>query len=84
MKPDAPRRPGPRVDRRRARAARRSRSVAIADRHRADPDEGLVRNLDDLERTLIAASRRLERLRARPGTDDSGIAGGAPVGSAAC
>jgi len=36
--------------------------VAIADRHRDDPDEGLVRNLDDLERTMIAASRRLERL----------------------
>ena len=36
--------------------------VAIADRHRDDPDEGLARNLDDLERTMIAASRRLERL----------------------
>lgn len=36
--------------------------VAIADRHRDDPDDSLVRNLDDLERSMVAAARRLERL----------------------
>lgn len=36
--------------------------VAIADRHRDDPDDSLVRNLDDLERAMVAASRRLDRL----------------------
>lgn len=36
--------------------------VAIADRHRDDPDDALVRNLDDLERAMVAAARRLDRL----------------------
>ena len=36
--------------------------VAIADRHRDDPDDSLVRNLDDLERSMLAAARRLDRL----------------------
>lgn len=36
--------------------------VAIADRHRDDADDTLVRNLDDLERSMVAAGRRLDRL----------------------
>jgi hypothetical protein len=36
--------------------------VAIADRHRDDPDDTLVRNLDDLERSMVSAGRRLDRL----------------------
>jgi hypothetical protein len=36
--------------------------VAIADRHRDDPDDTLVRNLDDLERAMVSAARRLDRL----------------------
>ena len=36
--------------------------VAIADRHREDPDDALIRNLDDLERSMVSASRRLDRL----------------------
>ena len=36
--------------------------VAIADRHRDDPDDTLVRNLDDLERSMVSAARRLDRL----------------------
>jgi hypothetical protein len=36
--------------------------VAIADRHRDDPDDTMVRNLDDLERSMVSVGRRLERL----------------------
>ena len=36
--------------------------VAIADRHREDADDTLVRNLDDLERAMVSANRRLDRL----------------------
>ena len=38
------------------------RLVGIADRHREDPDDELTPQLDDLERTLNGAARRLERL----------------------
>ena len=38
------------------------RIVAIADRHRDDPDDPLTGPLDELERTLVSAARRLERL----------------------
>jgi hypothetical protein len=35
--------------------------VAIADRHRDDPDDALTPQLDELERALVGASRRLQR-----------------------
>lgn len=35
--------------------------VAIADRHRDDPDDSLAGQLDELERSLQAAARRLQR-----------------------
>jgi hypothetical protein len=35
--------------------------VAIADRHRADPDDVLTPQLDELERSLVGATRRLQR-----------------------
>ena len=38
------------------------RIVAIADRHRNDPDDPLTGPLDELERTLVSTARRLERL----------------------
>jgi hypothetical protein len=38
------------------------RLVAIADAHRDDPDDPLTLPLDDLERSLVSATRRLERL----------------------
>jgi hypothetical protein len=38
------------------------RLVAIADRHRDDPDDPLTGPLDELERTIVSSSRRLERL----------------------
>jgi hypothetical protein len=38
------------------------RIVAIADRHRDDPDDPLTGPLDELERTLVSSARRLERL----------------------
>ncbi len=38
------------------------RVVAIADRHRDDPDDPVTPPLDELERTLVSSSRRLERL----------------------
>ena len=38
------------------------RIVAIADRHRDDPDDPLTGPLDELERTIVSSSRRLERL----------------------
>lgn len=38
------------------------RLVGIADRRREDPDDELVLQLDDLERTFLGAARRLERL----------------------
>ena len=38
------------------------RLVGIADRRREDPDDELVLQLDDLERTFVGAARRLERL----------------------
>ena len=37
-------------------------TVAIADRHRDDPDDPLTRSLDDIERSLLATARRLERI----------------------
>ena len=36
--------------------------AAIGERHRGDPDDGLVRSLDDLERSMVAAARQLDRL----------------------
>jgi hypothetical protein len=36
--------------------------VAIADRHRDDPDDALTPQLDELERALAGASRRLRRI----------------------
>lgn len=39
------------------------RIVAIADVHRADPDDPLTADLDELERAVRAAARRLERTR---------------------
>lgn len=36
--------------------------VAIADRHRADPDDALTAPLDELERALNGATRRLQRV----------------------
>ena len=38
------------------------RIVALADRHRDDPDDPLTGPLDELERTLVSSARRLERL----------------------
>ena len=38
------------------------RLVGIADGHREDPDDDLTGPLDELERTLKGASRRLDRL----------------------
>jgi hypothetical protein len=38
------------------------RLVALADRHRDDPDDPLTGPLDELERTLVSSTRRLERL----------------------
>ena len=38
-----------------------TRIVAIGDVHRPDPDDVLVVQLDELERSLRAATRRLER-----------------------
>jgi hypothetical protein len=38
------------------------RVVAIADRHRDDPDDTLTPQLDDLERAVRAAARRLDRI----------------------
>lgn len=38
-----------------------ARIVAIADAHRDDPDHPLTAQLDELERALLAATRRLER-----------------------
>jgi hypothetical protein len=35
--------------------------VAIADRHRDDPDDTLTPQLDELERALVGATRRLQR-----------------------
>jgi hypothetical protein len=35
--------------------------VAIADRHRDDPDDALTPQLDELERALVGATRRLQR-----------------------
>lgn len=37
------------------------RVVAIADDHRRDPDDPLTPQLDELERALRGAARRLER-----------------------
>lgn len=39
-----------------------ARLVAIADAHRDDADDPLTAPLDDLERTLNSARRRLDRL----------------------
>ncbi len=41
------------------------RIVAIADARRIDPDEPLVADLDELERSLRAAIRRLDRILRR-------------------
>jgi hypothetical protein len=38
------------------------RIVALADRHRDDPDDPWTRDLDELERTLRTATRRLDRM----------------------
>ena len=38
------------------------RVVSIADAHRDDPDDPLTGPLDELERSLVSATRRLERL----------------------
>jgi hypothetical protein len=38
-----------------------SQVVAIADRHRDDPDDALAPQLDELERVLVGATRRLQR-----------------------
>jgi hypothetical protein len=38
------------------------RVVLIADAHRGDPDDPLTPHLDELERSLTSASRRLDRL----------------------
>ena len=38
------------------------RVVAIADHHRDDPDDPVTGPLDELERSLVSATRRLERL----------------------
>jgi hypothetical protein len=38
------------------------RLVAIADRHRDDPDDELTPALDELERTFNGAARRLDRV----------------------
>ena len=38
------------------------RVVAIADRHRDDPDDALSGQLDELERSLVSATRRLQRI----------------------
>jgi hypothetical protein len=35
--------------------------VAIADRHRDQPDDALSVQLDELERALVGADRRLQR-----------------------
>jgi len=35
--------------------------TAIADRHRDDPDDVLTPQLDELERALVGAQRRLQR-----------------------
>ena len=35
--------------------------VAIADRHRDDPDDSLTPQLDELERSIVGATRRLQR-----------------------
>jgi len=37
------------------------RVVAIADAHRSDPDDPLTADLDEVERSLRATARRLER-----------------------
>lgn len=37
------------------------RVAAIAERHRTDPDDPLTAQLDDLERALRSAVRRLDR-----------------------
>jgi len=37
------------------------RITAMADAHRPDPDDPLTSQLDELERALLAATRRLER-----------------------
>lgn len=39
-----------------------ARLVAIADAHRDDPDDPVTAPLDELERALTSAVRRLERL----------------------
>lgn len=39
-----------------------ARLVAIADAHRDDPDDPLTPQLDELERTLVSATRRLDRI----------------------
>ncbi len=41
------------------------RVVAIADARRVDPDEPLVADLDELERALRTARRRLDRILRR-------------------
>ena len=38
-----------------------SQVLAIADRHRDDPDDALTAQLDELERALVGATRRLQR-----------------------
>lgn len=38
------------------------RVVAIADAHRGDTDDPLTPQLDEIERALVSATRRLERL----------------------
>jgi hypothetical protein len=38
------------------------RVVGIADRHRDDPDDALTAQLDELERSLAGATRRLQRI----------------------
>lgn len=38
-----------------------ARIVAIAEHHRNEPDDPLTAQLDELERALLSAARRLER-----------------------